>query len=97
MACITSGGDSGSRGLHHRGQQVLSVCQQTLVNKRTRALYHWFAVAMTEIFQDRVRDQLIAPACGDNYVESQLITGVRELNRCGRQRRKQHVIADYCD
>ena len=76
---------------------MLPIREQTLVYKRTRALYHWFAVAMTEIFQDRLRDELIAPACGDNYVKSQLITGVRELHRCGRQRRKQHVIADYGD
>ena len=76
---------------------MLSVREQTLEHERTCALYHWFAVAMSKIFEDRMCNELVAPTCRDDYFKSELITRVRELNRRSGQRREQHVIADYCD
>ena len=76
---------------------MLSVREQALEHQGTCALYHWLAVAMSKIFEHRMSNELVAPTCRDDYFESELITGVRELNRRSRQRREQHVIADYCD
>jgi hypothetical protein len=76
---------------------MLSVREQALEHQGTCALDHWFAVAMAEIFEHRMCNELVAPTCWDDYFESELITGVRELNRRSGQRREQHVIADYCD
>ena len=76
---------------------MLSVREQALENEGTCALYHWFAVATSQIFEDRMCNELVSPTGGNDYFESELITGVRELNRRSGQRREQHVIADYCD
>ncbi len=76
---------------------MLSVREQPLEHERACALYHWFTVAMSEIFEHCVRNELVTPTRRDDYFESELITGVRELNRRSGQRREQHVIADYGD
>lgn len=76
---------------------MLSVGKQPFEHERACALYHWFAVAMPEIFEHCMCDELIAPTCRYYYFESKLVAGVRELNRRSRQRGEQHVIADYCD
>ena len=76
---------------------MLPVGKQALEHEGTCALDHWFAVAMSKIFEHRLCNELVAPTCRDDYFESELITGMRQLNRRSGQRREQHVIADDCD
>lgn len=71
--------------------------QQPLAHVRTRALNHWIATAILQIFENGLCDELVAPTCWDDNFITGLITGVHELHRCGRQRGKQQIIADYCN
>lgn len=91
-----SGGCNWRRsGLNHRGKQVPTVRQQALSYMRARALNHWIATAILQIFEYSLSYELVAPARGNGNFITGLITGVHELHRCGRQRGKQQVIADY--
>jgi hypothetical protein len=76
---------------------MLSIRKQSFCDKRACALYHWIAIAISQIFEDSVRNQFIAPACRSDYLKTKSITGMRQLHRSSRQRGEQHVIADYGD
>jgi hypothetical protein len=75
----------------------LPVGKEAVSHKGASALDHWIAVAATEIFDDGMRDQLIAPARGYYDFKPKLVAGVRKLHRCGGRGGKQHVVADYGD
>jgi hypothetical protein len=82
---------------HHSRRQVLSVSKQALRHQRTRALNDGIASALRQIFEDGVGDQLVSPTRRYYYFKSDPIAGVRQLHRRCRQRREEHVIADYGD
>lgn len=97
MASISGGRNRRGSGLYHRRNEVLTIREQSFGNERACALNHRVAIAMSQIFQYGMCDQLVSPTRGDNYLIAKLITRVRQLNRRGRPGCEQHVIADYSD